>query len=100
VLKKLGSIQLWDLKHPKLYSVRVQLMDGEAHFTPAGFSLNGKIVKVRGLDRHPFALTGGTGAIWIRATEQPGTIVLRAKHPRLGTQQIEINVAATAPEHV
>src|SRR5260370_38133544 len=24
----------------------------EAHFTPAGFSLNGKIVKLRGLDRH------------------------------------------------
>src|SRR5882757_5486613 len=65
-LKKLGSIQLWDLKHPKLYSVHVQLMDGdapsdkdsrrigfrEARFTPAGFSLNGKIVKLRGLDRH------------------------------------------------
>jgi beta-galactosidase len=49
---------------------------------------------------NPFALTGGTGAIWIRATEQPGTIVLRAKHPRLGTQQIEIKVAAGAPENV
>jgi len=49
---------------------------------------------------NPFALTGGTGAIWIRAIEQPGTIVLRAKHPRLGTQQIEIKVAATAPENV
>ena len=65
-LKKLDSIQLWDLKHPRLYSVHVHLMDGdvlsdkdsrrvgfrEAHFTPAGFSLNGKIVKLRGLDRH------------------------------------------------
>jgi beta-galactosidase len=49
---------------------------------------------------NPFALTGGTGAIWIRATEQPGTVLLRAKHPRLGTQQIEIKVAATAPENV
>jgi beta-galactosidase len=49
---------------------------------------------------NPFALGGGTGAIWIRATEQAGTIVLRAKHPRLGTQQIEIKVAATAPENV
>src|SRR5580700_10794856 len=48
---------------------------------------------------NPFALTGGTGAIWIRATEQPGTIVLRAEHPRLGTQQIEIKVAATTPEN-
>jgi beta-galactosidase len=49
---------------------------------------------------NPFTLTGGTGAIWIRVTEQPGIIVLRAKHPRLGTQQIEIKVAATAPENV
>jgi beta-galactosidase len=49
---------------------------------------------------NPFALTGGTGAIWIRATERPGTIGLRAKHPRLGTRQIEIKVAATAPENV
>jgi beta-galactosidase len=47
---------------------------------------------------NPLALTGGTGAIWIRAIEQPGTIVLRAKHPKLGMQQIEINVAAAAPE--
>src|SRR3981189_1525374 len=30
VLKKLGSIQLWELKDPKLYSVHVQLMDGDA----------------------------------------------------------------------
>ncbi len=49
---------------------------------------------------NPFGLTGGTGAIWIRATEQPGTIVLRAKHPRFGTRQIEIKVAAATPESV
>ena len=49
---------------------------------------------------NPFALTGGTGAIWIRATEQLGTIVLRAKHPRLGTQQIEIKATAAPPESV
>jgi beta-galactosidase len=29
-LKKLDSIQLWDLKHPRLYSVHVHLMDGDA----------------------------------------------------------------------
>jgi beta-galactosidase len=49
---------------------------------------------------NPFVLTGGTGAIWIRANEQSGTIVLRAKHPRLGTQQIEIKVVAAPSETV
>ena len=61
-----AHIDLWALEHPKLYTVRVQLLnDGapidedtrrfgfrEAKFTPQGFSLNGKIVKLHGLDRH------------------------------------------------
>jgi beta-galactosidase len=63
---KLESIELWELKTPKLYMVDVRLLkDGkavdndsrrigfrEAKFTPQGFSINGKIVKLRGLDRH------------------------------------------------
>ena len=65
-LTNLGKVELWDLDHPKLYSVHVRLLhDGapidadmrrigfrEAMFTDHGFSLNGKIVKLRGLDRH------------------------------------------------
>ncbi|HEY1159380.1 MAG TPA: glycoside hydrolase family 2 TIM barrel-domain containing protein [Terracidiphilus sp.] len=65
-LDKLGAIQLWDLRSPKLYSVEVRLLRGadlldhdtrrigfrEARFTPQGFSLNGTVVKLRGLDRH------------------------------------------------
>ncbi len=65
-LTKLGRIERWELRKPKLYRVRVQLMEGahvideetrrigfrEANFTEQGFSLNGKIVKLRGLDRH------------------------------------------------
>ena len=65
-LDNLGAIQLWDLKTPKLYRVEVRLLRGtdlldndscrigfrEARFTPQGFSLNGEIVKLRGLDRH------------------------------------------------
>ena len=31
---------------------------------------------------------GGTGAIWIRAKEQPGTVTLTATHPVLGKQQV------------
>ena len=62
----LSGIRRWDLVHPKLYTVRVRLLDGgrvidedtrrfgfrEADFTDHGFELNGKIVKLRGLDRH------------------------------------------------
>ena len=65
-LDNLGAIKLWDLKSPTLYRVEVRLLQGgalldnqqrrigfrEAKFTPQGFSLNGKIIKLRGLDRH------------------------------------------------
>jgi len=65
-LTDLHGVQLWDLDAPRLYSVHVKLLhDGklvdeevqrvgfrEAVFTDHGFSLNGKIVKLRGLDRH------------------------------------------------
>jgi len=65
-LDNLGGIELWDLRSPKLYRVEVRLLHGatlldndtrrigfrEARFTPQGFSLNGQIVKLRGLDRH------------------------------------------------
>jgi len=65
-LEKLGPVLLWDLARPKLYSVRVRLLNGgrlmdedsrtmgfrEARFTDKGFEINGKVVKLRGLDRH------------------------------------------------
>jgi beta-galactosidase len=65
-LDNVGAIKLWDLQLPTLYTVHVRLLrDGkeidndmrrvgfrEAKFTEGGFSLNGKIVKLRGLDRH------------------------------------------------
>ena len=65
-LSHLTGIQLWDLETPRLYTVRVRLLRSgrvidedwrrigfrEATFTDHGFSLNGKIVKLRGLDRH------------------------------------------------
>jgi beta-galactosidase len=66
VLNNLGAIELWDLDHPKLYEVRVQLSEDnrlvdnyetrigfrDARFTPEGFHLNGKHLKLRGLNRH------------------------------------------------
>ena len=47
---------------------------------------------------NPFALVGGTGAVWIRAQEEPGKVRLTANHPQLGKQQIEIAIAPAARE--
>lgn len=66
MLRNLKGIELWDLQKPRLYTVRVALLeDGrevdsmtrrigfrEATFTDHGFSLNGKIIKLHGLDHH------------------------------------------------
>jgi beta-galactosidase len=65
-LDHLAGIELWDRTHPKLYHARVTLQEGnttldqdtrrlgfrEARFTPEGFHLNGKVMKLRGLDHH------------------------------------------------
>ena len=65
-LNNFGEIRLWDIDNPKLYTVRTKLFDGEklidemqtrigfreAKFTPKGFYLNGKHLKLRGLNRH------------------------------------------------
>jgi beta-galactosidase len=47
---------------------------------------------------NPFALMGGTGAIWVRAAEQPGKVRLTAHHPNLGAQHIEFDIAPAPPE--
>jgi len=49
---------------------------------------------------NPFALVGGTGAVWVRAQEQAGTVRLTATHPVFGKQQVEFEIAAAAPETV
>ena len=49
---------------------------------------------------NPFALIGGTGAVWLRATETPGTVRLTAKHPRLGAQTITLTTTASPREAV
>jgi beta-galactosidase len=73
-LSNIGSVDLWDLEHPKLYTVTARLYRGstpvdeystrigfrEARFTPQGFMLNGKHIKLRGLNRHQtFPFVGG-----------------------------------------
>ena len=69
-LKNLGGIELWDIDNPKLYKLEIKLtfpvekgeklFDNyetrigfrEAKFTDKGFFLNGKPLKLRGLNRH------------------------------------------------
>src|SRR5271165_155853 len=47
---------------------------------------------------NPFAVVGGTGAIWIRAKQQAGTVRLIATHPILGKKEIQIELTAVSPE--
>src|SRR5579859_820587 len=65
-LSNFGKVDLWDLTHPHLYQIQVKLLRDsalsdldsrtigfrDAQFTDHGFELNGKVIKLRGLDRH------------------------------------------------
>lgn len=41
----------------------------------------------------PFALVGGQGAIYLKATKQPGTVTVRAKTPRLPVAQVQVIIS-------
>jgi len=47
---------------------------------------------------NPFSLVGGTGAVWVRAQEHSGKAILKAVHPYLGAQQVEMEIAAEPDE--
>lgn len=52
------------------------------------------------IGENPFALVGGVGAVWIKAKEALGQIVLKAKHPILGERTVRIPVKEAAEEVV
>jgi len=52
------------------------------------------------IGENPFALAGGTGAVWVKAAESSGTVRLTAKHPYLGSRSIEIRIKPAPPELV
>jgi beta-galactosidase len=66
MLDDLAAVELWDIDHPKLYRVDAHLYRGDervdtyrtrigvrdGRFTPDGFVLNGRRLKLRGLNRH------------------------------------------------
>lgn len=104
VLNNLQSVELWDIDHPKLYNVKVKLYEGErvadeyqtrmgfreAKFTPDGFFLNGKHLKLRGLNRHqtfPFVGQAMPARVqrrdaWILRKELKCNIVRTSHYPQ------------------
>ncbi len=64
---------------------------------PIAFTLEGPATLI---GDNPFALIGGTGAVWVRAGETAGTVKLTAKHPRLGEQTVSFTLAAAKEEQV
>jgi len=59
------------------------------------FTLSGPAIMI---GDNPFGLIGGTGAIWIRTTEVPGTIKLTGKHPHLGSATVTLTSSPSKPE--
>jgi beta-galactosidase len=47
---------------------------------------------------NPFALVGGTGAVWLRAKEQPGGVRLTAVHPVLGKREVHFEIVPAPPD--
>lgn len=64
---------------------------------PIAFELEGPAELI---GDNPLSLVGGRCAVWVRAGEEPGTIRLRAKHPRLGEQSVSFTVRASEPEQI
>jgi beta-galactosidase len=90
-IDRAGDVTLWDLDNPKLYDVVVRLDNDEyrtrtgfreGKFTPAGFLLNGKHVKLRGLNRHQtYPYVGG--AMPARVQRRDALILKRDLHCNL-----------------
>ncbi|HYW72697.1 MAG TPA: glycoside hydrolase family 2 TIM barrel-domain containing protein, partial [Pyrinomonadaceae bacterium] len=104
LLSNLGAIELWDTSRPRLYDVQVKLTTGnrvvdqyetrigfrEAKFTPEGFYLNGRHLKLRGLNRHqtfPFVgqampARGQMRDAWVLRKELHCNIVRTSHYPQ------------------
>jgi len=103
-LSNLRAIELWDIDQPRLYDIRVALSESggiidhyetrigfrEARFTPDGFFLNGKHLKLRGLNRHqtfPFVGQAMPARVqrrdaWILRKELKCNIVRTSHYPQ------------------
>jgi beta-galactosidase len=52
------------------------------------------------IGENPFSLSGGAGAVWVKAKEATGTIRLEARHQYLGRQAVKIRVRKAEQEWV
>jgi beta-galactosidase len=85
----LGGIALWDIDSPNLYTLTLSLGDSDAleatfgfrtaEFTPEGFFLNGRHLKLRGLNRHQSFPYSGY-ALGRAAQERDAEILKRELH--------------------
>ena len=85
-------------------TTRVVLRVGDEFGATRSFANDAIQLEIEGpaeiIGDNPFALVGGTGAVWLRAKEQAGKVRLTALHPTLGKQQVDIEIAAAVPEAV
>ena len=85
-------------------ATRVVLRVTDEFGAPRPFSNDAVKLELEGpaelIGDNPFALIGGTGAVWIRAKEQAGAVKLIATHPWLGKQEVRIEITAATPEAV
>jgi beta-galactosidase len=103
-LTDLGGVELWNLEKPKLYQVHARLFSDdklidqfetrigfrEAKFSADGFHLNGKHLKLRGLNRHqtfPFVGQAMPARVqrqdaWILRKELKCNIVRTSHYPQ------------------
>jgi beta-galactosidase len=52
------------------------------------------------IGENPCLLVGGIAAVWIRATQRPGTVRIKAIHPRLRERSTRIEILPAPAETV
>jgi beta-galactosidase len=85
-------------------TTRVVLRMNDAYGAIRPFASDGIALELEGpgvlIGDNPATLIGGAVAVWVRAGEQPGSLTLRAKHPRHGTKEVQFTIKPAAAEQV
>jgi beta-galactosidase len=85
-------------------TTRVVLRMNDAYGAIRPFASDGITLELQGpgvlIGDNPATLIGGAVAVWVRAGEQPGSLTLRAKHPRHGTKEVQFTMKPAEAEQV
>ncbi|HLJ44790.1 MAG TPA: glycoside hydrolase family 2 TIM barrel-domain containing protein [Bryobacteraceae bacterium] len=85
-------------------ATRVVLRVTDEYGGPRQFATGAVALTIDGpgeiVGENPFALTGGVGAVWVKAREGSGSITLTGHHPKLGAKTITIRVRPVSSELV